>query len=201
MNTVTNLKNELRIAIENEAEKLIEENENVKELIEHCRKFENDPYMAKSERTFNENGDYVSQLVIPNLLEDFDDDIQTELIAKITENYCCYILEDRHGITLETFLGEPVTINFSDRHCYAVHSSELRLKINYKELIGDDDSEKQTYALYIIETAMRKAGYFPNIVLIDYYGGFIEELSTDLGNLSDEELKEYGKQFEVNDEE
>jgi len=54
----------------------------------------------------------------------------------------------------------------------------------------------EEHALYLIECAMRKAGVFPSIVEVDYYGYFIKFVDTKLGTLTPEELAAYGKRFD-----
>lgn len=201
MNTINQARQALRQAVIDEAEK-IKDLPEYQALLDEVKSFENDPYKKGSVRQFNEDGLLYSVIEIDNPLHglDIDESVMIEIIGDITEAYPCFILTNRDSetLTIETCLGEAVTINFSDtRSCYAIHSGELGLKVNYRDLVGQDDSEKLNHALYLIELAMRKAGYFPNIVKVDYYGYVTKELSTDLGNLSDIELENHGKQFEV----
>jgi hypothetical protein len=62
------------------------------------------------------------------------------------------------------------------------------------------DVESTEQALYLIERAMRKVGVFENIVNVDYYGHFVSFVDTKLGNLTEDELNAYGKQFETSEE-
>ena len=194
------MKQEYKNQLKEDISLLIETSKDIISLKETMIKFRDDPYCKGSERLFNENGDFVSQLnVDSSILSEFEDDeARSELIAQLTEQVdCVYILNYSGNWVLEQYLGEAVTINFSDtRNCYAIHSIELGLKVNYRDLIGDDDSEKLNHGKLIIEKAMRKHGYFPNIVELDYYGQVLKEVSTDLGTLSDEELKERIKTLE-----
>lgn len=203
MNTIDQARKNLREAIKQEAETLLG-HEKVMQLIDEVRLFTDNPYKKGSARQFNEDGLLYSVIEIDNPLSklDIDESVMIELIANITENYPCFILPNKKTITIETCLGDAVTINFSDtsRSCYAVYSSELGLKVNYLDLVGSDDSEKLSHALYLIELAMRKHGYYPYIVKVDYYVYVTKELSTDLGDLSDIELENHGKQFEVCDD-
>lgn len=193
---------ELASLIESEATVLIENDVELIELSDKIREFGNDSYMAGTTRIFNECGDLVSQLHLnKNYFKDFEEDMQIELKAQLTKDSCVWLLEYGGDHVLETTLGDATTISFSDRrNCYAVHSNELGLKINYSDLVGEDDGEKEVHALYLIECAMRKAGVFGNIVTLDYNGNVVSEPSTELGNLSDDELEEYGKQFDESEE-
>lgn len=198
MNTqkISDLKLELKNELNKQAIEWLE-TEDGQKLKESFNSFCDDPYIKGSYQSFNECGDYVSGFYYDDGL-DIDRDIFSEVIAILTEDNIGYILPNKdQTMTFEVSLGEPVVVNFSDRrHCYAIHSHELKLKTNYSELIGDDDSEKMNHAIYLIELAMRKHGCFPAIVEVDYYGGIVKELSTSLGTLTDKELSNYGNQFE-----
>jgi|ERR1035437_996814 hypothetical protein len=202
MNTIKQAKIALKDAIKTEVTRLIKKDKNIKELQKLINQFSSDCYMNGSIRDFNENSDYVSMLRTDFSLNDYDEDLKIELIATLNEDTGVHLLEYDKQLVLESFLGEPTTINFSDRrNCFAIHSNELKIKVMYQDLIGSDESEKLLHALYIIECNMRKYGVFGDIVEVDYNGGVVKEHSTGLGNLSDDELTEYSKQFKQEDEE
>lgn len=200
MNKIDQLKNELKKEIAKKAKKILNTKQG-KELKKLISNFECDCYMKGSYRHFDENGDFTSSLKLDSPIDfsELDDDLILEINAQATENSSLFLLIDKKSneIELAQFLGEPVTVNFSDSKCYAIHSNELKLKIMAKDLIGDDDSEKLKHALYLIEYAMREHGTYPSIVELDYYGGVLKELGTGLGFLEGEEFEVYGQNFEV----
>lgn len=177
---------------------LIDYPDTVESFKKQLSEFDNDSYDDKKYSIqFDQFG------MLESLMElDFSefDDINLEFVQALVEKlgYEFYhVSEQSKSFYIGQCLGEPTIVNFSpDRNCYTVYSEELNLKLLPTDLHGNDNSEKFTHALYLIECAMRKHGYFGNIVEIDYYGGFNKFLSTNLGTLSDTELTEYGKTFD-----
>lgn len=195
MNTVKNAKIEASNIIDNAVELRIEELKTTmqfKELKNQIEKFESDPYCKGSDRRLGEDGllESVMELRLDYFSEE-EFEVIEELLRECSE--VIYFSQDqysqgKHEWSMSQCLGEAIIVNFSDiRHCYAVHSSELDLKLNYSDLIGNDDSEKLHHAKLIIEKTMRQQGIFPNIVEVDYYGGVIREISM-LGTLDDSEI-------------
>lgn len=201
MLTVNEAKQQLSDALEREAKSHLE-SEAGKALLEAMSKFGDDPYCKGSVRYFDENGEYVSGLEVEWPFHELDKDLQREIVLQASDGvYLVNSPNSKDEKIMQVFLGEPVTLNFSDtRNCYSIHSSELGLKVNYKELTGNDDAQKLSHALYLIECTMRKMGIFPNIVELDYYGQAMKELTTNLGTMTDQELREYGKQFDESEE-
>lgn len=169
----------------------------LKEQIEH---FESDPRCKGSMRNIDELG--LLESVVELNIEAFSEE-DLEVIEAILRECSEFVhfLKYQEKWLMSVCLGEPVIINFSNkRDCYAVHSSELDLKLNYSDLIGKDDYEKLHHAKLIIEQAMRKAGVFLNVVKLDYYGGVMREIEG-LGTLEDEEIEKQLKDIEKEREE
>ena len=195
MNTVKNAKIEASNIIDNAVELRIEELKTTMQFTElknQIERFEYDPYCKGSDRRFGEDGllESVMELRLDYFSEE-EFEVIEELLRECSE--VVYFYQDqysqgKHEWSMSQCLGEAITVNFSDRrNCYAVHSGELKLKLNYSDLIGNDDSEKLYHAKLIIEKTMRQQGIFPNIVEIDYYGGIIREIPM-LGTLDDTEI-------------
>lgn len=208
MNNVKNAKIEASKLIGNAIELRIEElklTEHFTELKKQIEEFEYDPYCKGSDRSLGEDGLLES---IMDLKVDHFSEEEFEVIEELLQSCSdvIYFSQDqysqgKHQWSMSQCLGEAVTINFSDRrNCYAVHSRELDLKLNYSELVGNDDSEKLHHVQLIIEKTMRQQGVFPNIVEVDYYGGVIREIPM-LGTLDDAEIDRQLEEIEKTIEE
>lgn len=208
MNNVQNAKKQANAIIQDAIGERVQELmktrafQELKAQVEH---FENDPYCAGSERQLDEGGalESVMELRLDAFSEE-DFEVIEELLRECSE--VLYFFQSqysrgKHEWTACQCLGDPVTVNFSDpRNCYAIHSRELKLKVNYSELIGKDDSEKLHHAKLIIEQAIRKAGFFPYVVELDYCGGVIDEIKL-LGTLEDAEIERQLQEIEASREE
>ena len=165
MNTqkLNQLRSELSNEVERQAMELLNTSDEVGAFKRKLEEFSDDPYIKGSERQFNEYGDFESVIRIDASFKDsIDSEVFDALLETLNDNLCVYLKIDGDEVIASQRLGETVTINFSDpRGCYAVHSRELGLKVDYSDLIGDDDSEKLDHALALIEVAMRKHGYHP----------------------------------------
>lgn len=208
MNTVKNAKNQAAAIIQNAIGSRVEElkkTDAFKELMRQVEEFENDSHCKGSTREIDEMG-FLESVMDLRLDAFSDEDSETieELLRECSE--LVHFFQDqhsqgRHEWSMSQCLGEPVIVNFSDtRSCYAIHSRELGLKVNYSELIGENDSEKLHHAKLLIEQAQRKAGVFEHVVEVDYYGGVMEEL-TGLGTLDDSEIERQLAEIEATREE
>lgn len=196
MDTVQNAKKQANVIIQDaisERVKELTDTPQFKKLKAQVEQFENDPYCHGSDRQLDEWGTLESVMELRlNAFSEEEFEVIDELLKECSE--IIYFSQSqysqgKHEWTMSQCLGDPVTVNFSNpRQCYAIHSKELSLKVNYSELIGEDDSEKLHHAKLIIEQAMRNAGVFPNIVELDYYGGIIGEIEM-LGTLDDSEIE------------
>lgn len=208
MNNVQNAKKQANAIIQDAIGQRVQELmktrafQELKEQVEH---FENDPHCKGSTRSIDEMGflESIMELRLDAFSEE-DSEVIEELLRECSE--CMHFFQDqysqgRHEWSMSQCLGDPVTVNFSDpRKCYAIHSRELGLKVNYSEVIGEDDSEKLHHAKLIIEQAMRKVGVFEYVVELDYYGGVMRELET-LGTLEDAEIERQLQEIEAGREE
>lgn len=208
MNNVQNAKKQANAIIQDAIGERVQElmkTRAFQELKAQVEQFESDPYCSGSERQLDEGGalESVMELRLDSFSEE-DSEVIEEILRECSESMYFFQSEysqGRHEWTVCQCLGDPVIVNFSDtRSYYAIHSLELGLKVNYSELIGKDDSEKLHHAKLIIEQAMRKAGVFPNVVQLDYYGGVSRELET-LGTLEDAEIDRQLQEIEATREE
>jgi hypothetical protein len=79
--------------------------------------------------------------------------------------------------------GDPATVNASPyRGQYAVYCSDLGLKV--------DRINSEEHGLALVEKAMRKHGYFPDVVFADYHGNVHRlTIPEEIRNASDSELE------------
>lgn len=204
MNTIQKAKNQANAIVQDAVEKRVAELMDTPEfeaLKARVEQFENDPYCNKSVRQLDEFGALESVMELQlDTFSDEDSEVIDELLKECSEVIFFFqsqYSQGKHEWTMSHSLGEPVIVNLSDpRDCYAIHSIELSLKVDYSELIGKDDSEKLHHAKLLIEQAMRKAGIYPNIVEVDSYGQVIRELKG-LGTLEDSEIEKQLVEIEV----
>lgn len=96
---------------------------------------------------------------------------------------------------MELSCGEPVIYDESpERGCYAIFSNELGLKV--------DRVINETHGYLLIETAMRKHEFYPDVVSCDRYGiASYHSIPESIGNAPDSELKQMLNDLETNREE
>jgi hypothetical protein len=195
MKTSKELRQELEALLKSEAEKVKASTE-WQAFIQKVESFWNDPHQKGTSREIIDGIELASVLPvsIPKIEGDYTEKdrqfIETIIIDELFEGTCLKWHKNKDAFICDLAI-DFYTVNFSDpSRCYAIDGYDLQ--IEYKALKED----KLKHALFLIEKNMRKHGGFSEIVQLDYYGGVMRELSTDLGALSDEELHEYGKQFD-----
>jgi hypothetical protein len=167
-------------------------NQNTKSLGKQFKDFENDCYNTKKYNyRFDEFGSLSAVMVLdlPDWLKSEDTDVIEELLGHFAD--CGYVYFDKYSKewVAEQGLGECTIINWNaGRYEYTIYSEELKLKI---ERVIDE-----THAYLLIEQAMRKAGYFGNIVSVDSQGQFIEFVDTKMGRLKDTTIEKRLKKYE-----
>lgn len=164
--------------------KKLKRSKSFKELEKQISDFENEIGTNKTHFELDEFGSLNSFKEIDSPLFETEESEMIDFICETLGNHygvSIYFSKIHNARIVSICHGEPVLISSNpDRNEYKVYSSELGLKIM------DHQVKSETHLKLIIERAMRKAGYFPNIVEIDHYGSVIREVSTEFGRISDD---------------
>ncbi len=151
------------------------------------QKFENDFYSKDLDYRFDESGMLEAVMPLNLPVELTDDDLIEYVLYQLKE--VGYTFKESNQWYISQWLGETITINWiHDKNHYVIHCDELNLKV--------DTVENEDHAMLLIEQAMRKHGVFPNIVEVDYYGGFNKFVNTKMGRWKDKTINSRLKKYQ-----
>lgn len=138
---------------------------------------------------FDECGMLISTYDLPFNLDAypyFSEYIEGQMVGYFNEN------EKR----MEVCHGAPITVNWN-------HSNREYFIFDHdtnKSICDHHDTElPEEYYHALIEQHQRKAGVFSDVVTVDYYGGYVAHVNTDMGNLTDSEVIEIIGKYENNE--
>lgn len=133
--------------------------------------FDNLSDCEKGEYTFDDNGQFIYMVKVPNAIAELP------LINDYLTNDCYFLPNCGHHNTLylASFLGQPITVNYSaDRNSYYVYDNEERKAI----IKNNENWMTDEYISAKIEEYQENMGVFSYVVVIDRNGGYESSLDT-----------------------